>query len=230
MKRLLLMFIALGMLPLTPVEARDYKSGAREIEEHDDDLEELDDDEDFDDEDFDDEDFDDEDYDDDDYDEEEWSFSDSEIVAHMKQYLPNRYEELKDLRRENKEEYEEQIEEHGEFMGWLKELKEIDPKRAEAMLKSEHLDDASWALAERIMDMDSGKERDAAVAKLRGMLEQIFRFRLMERAAEAAELQREIEEIKTLVERRKKNAQRIIDRQLRHMIEMDEDDDELGWW
>ena len=78
------------------------------------------------------------------------------------------------VKKEDKEEYEEMLQDFGWDMVWYEEIKEENPKRAEALLKSEQLEDKSWGMVEKIHDMKKGKERDAEVQKLRAVLAQIF--------------------------------------------------------
>ena len=213
MNRLLLILLAFCLLPFAPIHAKDHKDDDHEHDhledaEHGDDYDEEDDWE----------------------EEEELPYTIKEILDFMKKHLPNRYKELQELKEEDDQEYQEMIEDFGWDMVWYHEVKEENPKRAEALLKAEQLEDQTWGMVEKIHDMEKGKARDAEVQKLRGILAQIFVLRLQERLADVEELEEEIREVKQLVERRKKNADKIIDRHLKELLEMEEGDDELGWW
>lgn len=161
-------------------------------------------------------------------DEDEGELSEREVIEFLKENLPQALSELRELKNEDPEDYEESIEGYGEHIQWYYEVREDDPKTAEAMLKAERLDYESWEVMEKYEDAESDAARKAIKDKVEKMLDEIFEARMMESAYEIRELEEEIAEIKAIMEKRRANKDKIIKKQLDDMI--DDTDEDLEWW
>jgi hypothetical protein len=107
-------------------------------------------------------------------------------------------------------------------------MREIAPDVAEGLLRSHKLEHEAENLARDISHSRDKKERELLVARLREVLNQVFELRLREPELEIRMMEKEIGDIKRVIERRKENRDRIVGRRVQELI--GETQEDLGWW
>ena len=120
----------------------------------------------------------------------------------------------------------------------MKDRKDIDhldevlnerPEAARAWLASVKVEMQIEALAEKIRKTEGKTPRAELEAELKKLLDTAFDFRLKKREAELEMLKEEVKEIEAMIEKRKSNKQKIIDRHFLELVSPDDDDEELAW-
>ncbi len=160
--------------------------------------------------------------------EHEIHLSEEEVLKWLEQHVPLGSSELKELKKEYPEEYEEEIYYIAENIEYLQEVQARHPEMFERLVKAENLEIKTWKLAEEIEQTKDEEAKKQLTTQLRTILEEIFETRLQERILEIQELEQEINEMKTLIEKRKTMKEKIIER---HMMEiLSSDDEALEWW
>jgi len=154
--------------------------------------------------------------------------SEEAIIEFVRKHRPDAVEHLRRLRAERPEVYREELREIHEHMQEFRELREQAPDVAEALMKAEHLERESEALAEKIRDTRDPRAREEMIVRLRKTLNAVFELRLKRPELEIRHMMHEIEEIKRMIERRREARERIVERRLRELVTNEED--ELGWW
>lgn len=154
--------------------------------------------------------------------------SEEEIFKWIEQHAPIWVSELKKLKKENPEEYEEELHHIAEHIGYLKEVQQRNPEMFERLIEVENLEINSWKIAEEIARTQDAETKKQLTTQLKNILEEIFEIRLQERMLEIQELEKEINEMKTLIEKRKTMKEKIIERHLMEMLSAH--DEALGWW
>jgi len=154
--------------------------------------------------------------------------SEPEVLGFIEEHMPHVMAELRELRRENPKAFHRELKELTARVHHMREMKEHAPEIAEALLRSYKLEHQCHELSERIRETDDREKREGLTAELREKLNQVFELRLREPELEILHLQREIDELKSVVEKRQKNRERIVERRLRDLV--GEVDEGLEWW
>lgn len=105
------------------------------------------------------------------------------------------------------------------------ELKEVQPEVAKDFLDYNHSETASYMLAMKIEKSD-GKNDEALKKKLRGEIEKAFDLRLTLQKAELANLEDEVEELRTLLKKRETAREAVIERRFK---ELTGENEHLEW-
>lgn len=105
------------------------------------------------------------------------------------------------------------------------ETKREDPARFERMMELRALDRKSEDQAEAVQRAE-GEDREHALAALRGTLGEAFAIKQALMREDLAHLERELKELKNLIEKREKNGDAIIERRLSVLTG---EEDELEW-
>ncbi len=168
------------------------------------------------------------DFDEEEFDHEEHLPSQEEVLKWLEQYVPDALQALEELKKEMPEEYEEEIHMRAEMMMYLEELKATNPEMFNRMIEAEKLEYKTWKMAEEISQTRDDARKKQLTVELKTLLEKIFEIRLEERALEIQELEKELKEMKSLIEKRKAMKEKIIERHLQELISFE--DETLEWW
>ena len=124
--------------------------------------------------------------------------------------------------------YQRELERAKRKIKHFEKIRQKKPRLYERMVAAERLEIEARQMAER-MARNTDKEKYALQKeKLRKKLEKIFDIRYEEKLLTLKELEKEIKELKKVLDRRKKLKQRVIERRLNNL--MDQNDDALHWW
>lgn len=151
------------------------------------------------------------------------------ILEFVEVNMPHMLPGLRELREREPEAYRHQLREIGERIRQYDEMKQHAPDVAEALLRSHQVEHECHKLAESIRQSDNPEKRKPQIAKLGEMLNHVFELRLKEPELRIMHLEREINEIKGMIERRKENRERIVAKHLKEMVGPAEEG-ELEWW
>lgn len=152
----------------------------------------------------------------------------SDVRMFLREHLPELEQEMVSLREEEPGEFLESLEEHMDFVDYLRELKEENRMVFDAVIKAEKLEYQGWAIADQILDEEDPDRQAELRSSLQEMLEQVFDARMLEREAEIKAMTDELDEIKSIMEQRRDRKAQIIRRQLESML--DEVDETMEWW
>jgi len=153
--------------------------------------------------------------------------SDAEVHQFLKRHMPHRSEELKQLERENQEVYRHEMMMLSDQVRRYGELRQEAPDIADAFLKSHRIEHECHKLVERVHQTRDKAQRAKMLATLKTKLGEVFDLRLKEPELHIRNLEREIAEMKRLIEKRKASKEKIV---ARHLGEMVGQQDDLGWW
>jgi len=160
---------------------------------------------------------------------EQGSHSEKEIIEWVKLYVPQGFSQLKDLKKENPEEYENELLQLSDQIDYLNEVKQRSPEMFNRLVEAENLEFESWLIAEKASrSKDQGKKNELK-AKLKELLEKIYQIRLQEVAMEIKDLEKELSEVRAMFEKKKAMKTAIIDHRLRELI-LSSRDETLEWW
>ena len=151
-----------------------------------------------------------------------------EVRAFLGTTLPARLEEMKRIEKDNPAEAEEMLE---RWTGWLHEYRNAQaeqPARALSMLRRVQREADADALAAKIRASKDQDEQDRMTPQLRALVEELFAMQMQERADEMNRMEKELQEMKRVAEKRAANKDRIIDRRVRQLLDEGEDE-ELNW-
>ncbi|NKB25583.1 MAG: hypothetical protein GKR87_14645 [Kiritimatiellae bacterium] len=147
--------------------------------------------------------------DDDDYEDRE-EMSEAQIYAFLQIHLPEATSELKKLRKEDPEAYAEKIENFGQEIEYYNELKKESPEVAEKILETVRLEIKSWHVAQKVNEAKTPAKRKEHMTQLEKMLNKIFDFHLAEGEFEVQQVEKELREIRAMLEKRKASRERVI--------------------
>jgi hypothetical protein len=160
---------------------------------------------------------------------EERRLSEEDILNWVRQHVPQEISDLQVLKRENPREYEEQLHWIAEKIQHLEHVKQQYPEMYDRLIEVEKLEHQSWKMAEEIPRIRDAEKKKQLTAQLRDVLEKIFEIRLEERSLEIKELEKELDKMKALIEKRKAMKDTIINRRLKELIPSPENE-ALDWW
>ena len=150
-----------------------------------------------------------------------------EIHEFLEDKLPERAEEMARLREREPEAYRHEIMMIGEMVMRYREMMEHNPELAEAFILSHKMEAECNRLAEEIRETEDQEKQRALRSKLKLLLEKVFDLRLKEPEMHIRNLEKEVNEMKDMIERRKTNKDKIIQRRLKDMTGERND---LDWW
>lgn len=152
-----------------------------------------------------------------------------DVTEFLEKNLPRGMEVLQKAKEENEEEYEEMLD---NWVGWLEEYNydlENAPEKAKIHLMVQKMDIEAGSLAEEIKNEKNKDKRSKLETRLVDTLNEIFDLQMEDRAMEIEAMKKEIEEIQAMIEKRKNNKEKIVQRRIRQILE-DDDDEDLNWW
>ena len=150
-----------------------------------------------------------------------------EIHEFLEDNLPERAEEMKRLNEKEPEAYRHEIMMIGEMVMRYREMMEHNPELAEAFIRSHKMETECNRLAEEIRETEDLEKQRVLRSKLKQLLAEVFDLRLKEPEMHIQNLEKEINEMKGMIERRKANKDKIIQRRLK---EMTGERNDLDWW
>ena len=151
-----------------------------------------------------------------------------DVFSFLERHLPHRVEGLREVREEEPDDYRRELNEIADQMREFEEMRKVAPAVAEALMRAECVDHACEVLAEQIMASDDVAVRDGLKQELRKKLGVVFELRMSEPQMELRMLEREMEEIRSRLERRREHREMIVEKRFEAMLQ--EGDDALGWW
>ena len=152
-----------------------------------------------------------------------------EILEFIEAHMPDMLPELRELREHNPDAYHRHLRDTSERIRHFKEVRQHAPDVAEALMRSHQIERECHKLAHRLRETRDSEERKPQIAKLREMLHHVFELRLKEPELRIRHMENEIREIKVMIERRKQNQERIVEKHLKEMVGPAEEG-ELEWW
>lgn len=135
---------------------------------------------------------------------------------------PPEAERLRMLREEKSERFHEVMRDLLPRLHELQELRREDPEMFEHEIRSHRLQFACDQLAERVRRA-RGEERAEAVEMLRNELRELFQVRLALRKLQIARIERELEELRSQVDKMSSQSEPMIERRLQVLIGGDEE-------
>ncbi len=143
-------------------------------------------------------------------------------------YFPQKIDILNHIKKSNPEEYQEVLGEIYEKMVYLEnEVKNNDPALFKVLIEAEKLEYDSRAIAKELSSTADSALRKKIRSRLSEKLGEIFDIRQLEMKHEINSLEREINDIKRIFEKRKKLKNEIIQNRIHEL--MLEFDNELEW-
>ncbi|MCP4349325.1 MAG: hypothetical protein GY795_27920 [Desulfobacterales bacterium] len=159
---------------------------------------------------------------------EELSLSEEEVLKWLKKHVPNQHSELLHLKKEEPEEYKENLIEMIEQIEYFESVRKQDSAMYERLVEAENLEFKSWELAKKIALTKNTDKKKIQIAQLETILGKLFDIRQQEKNMEIKALKKEIDEIQDLLNRRKTNKNKIIERRMKEMVS--EFNEALEWW
>lgn len=157
----------------------------------------------------------------------EWQQEVEAAMHFTKKRMPLTYKMLCELKQEEPEEFEEYIEEIFDGIEHFRCIAEVDPAAAQALLRAHEMELETQHLAEEIHATHDDAKVETLRTKLRAKLSKAFELHLKEPLFELKMLEKEVAEIRTMLEKRRANKESIIQRRLDELIG---EHDDLGWW
>lgn len=157
-----------------------------------------------------------------------YKVKDAVVIQLLEEKIPRLANELKRLQEEEDDDYEEVLDEGRELLEEYYETLEYSPELARLFLQIEVMNTEADELVDRFHDTVVEAERVGIKSEIESKLSQIFDLQLKARLQEVDLLTEEIAEIKDMVEKRRGNKARILQRHLRE--ELEESDELLEWW
>jgi len=154
--------------------------------------------------------------------------SELEILAFVEANLPDTFQQLQDIQRQDPAFYHHEVRMLGHLVLRYRELEGPQPRLAAGLLRAHRLDRQCEQIADKIRQTPDAAEKAQLKQKLQGILSEIFELRIAERELDVKNLERELNHIQTLLQTRRQAKDQIIERRLRD-LSLD-GDDALGWW
>lgn len=151
----------------------------------------------------------------------EWVPTDEDIadaLAFLKEFDVWRYREATHLQRRAPEHFRMWIRETIEQMRWMEELKTENPAEYERVVKMRKLEVQCFELAERYRKSRDDTEKTSFRDQLKTVLNQLFDLRETEKEREIAMLEKELEDLRATVAKRKQNKSVIVQNRLKDLL------------
>ncbi|MEO0446575.1 MAG: hypothetical protein AAF191_10930, partial [Verrucomicrobiota bacterium] len=146
-----------------------------------------------------------------------------EILEFLQEELPEAFEDLRNLRQEDRREYEEALDYIREVIFDYRELRRGDPEQADLFLDIERLDYLIHRLADLYLDDRSSRESRQRNEEMRDLITERFELRHEFQLAELEALEREVEELHELLIEEEENKEEIIEEELAELLHQRED-------
>lgn len=135
------------------------------------------------------------------------------FLEHLKDENPEKYEDLMRLRKENPDLFREKLKEHiGEFIknkrGRGRER--MDPETRERMKEIGGLEKQSMELAKQYRGAETDEEKQSIAGDLKQVLVRTFDMKLLNQQKNMERLEKRLEELKNLLEKRKESRNDVI--------------------
>lgn len=155
------------------------------------------------------------------------NLTESEVIQFLSEKLPEAAEELEMIRAEEGEDiYQEDLRYAMMLLTEYRHTQQEDPKQAEAFLLVEQLEYQVHSVADGVWESESETERDAATLKLREKIGELIDAQLGVEEMELAALEREVAELRSLLQQKKSARKESIDLELAEILDDDEEEDD----
>lgn len=154
--------------------------------------------------------------------------SEKEIKNWLNNNMPEAIDYINRLEKEGSEDYEDELFEYGLRIAELEGIKYYNEEYFKLALEGDKQELKSWIIAEKLMvETDPAKRRELS-SDLKSVLGKVFDLRLEEKKKEIHEIEKELEELKELVNKREKAKSSIVDRRLSELVQTE--DETMEWW
>lgn len=141
-----------------------------------------------------------------------------EVIAYMRKARPDRVENLLDLKGKRPGLYRSFLSRAYREMRYMERLQEDDPERYEQVAQEKKLEEEARALAKKYRESADENEKVQLKEDLKALLDKLFDYRQMNRQFEIEKLEKRLEELKDVNERRLANKEEIVGRRLDEML------------
>lgn len=148
-----------------------------------------------------------------------------ELLEFIRERNSNEAEDLERLRNTNEMAYLKYLLALN-YKTELEVVKESDPEKYERYKKMQFLEQEAKALAKTYQQKESDKDRKEIRKKLREILVDLFDYREQKREEEIVRLDEKLQELRKVLDERKKNKDAIVDRRLKELLG---DMEHLAW-
>lgn len=144
----------------------------------------------------------------------------------MQKHAADALKDIEALKKDKHDEYNERMNRWAETKRRYEEAVQESPQEAAAILKEAQVEHDNDMLAKQIRETRDKAARDKLIAKLRESLSEVFEAQFKDKENQLKELQKEMQEIKETIDKRRANKEKILDRRISDMIEEGGD---LNW-
>ena len=141
-----------------------------------------------------------------------------EVIAYLRDTRPDRVDNLLDLKGRRPGLYRSFLSRAYREMRYLNRLKEDDPERYEQVAQEKKFEEEARLLAKKYRESEDENERVRLREDLKVLLDKLFDYRQMNRQFEIEKLEKRLEELKDVNERRLANKEEIVGRRLDEML------------
>lgn len=149
----------------------------------------------------------------------------SQLTALLEQEFATRLDNLRTMAAHEPEEALDRLRDTIHMGVELLEVREHDPQHFRRMLRWHKIEDKSIYLSQKLQDLD-GEARDKARNELRAVLTEAFDLKQQHMHREITEMERDLERLRTLIEKREKHRNAVIEHRIQ---ELTEEYDYLDW-
>jgi hypothetical protein len=141
-----------------------------------------------------------------------------EVIAYLRKARPDRVDHLLDLKGKRPGLYRSFLSRAYREMRYLNRLKEDDPERYEQVAQEKKFEEEARLLAKKYRDSEDENEKVRLREDLKTLLDKLFDYRQMNRQFEIEKLEKRLEDLKDVNERRLANKEEIVERRLDEML------------
>ena len=141
-----------------------------------------------------------------------------EVVAYLRKAHPDRVDNLVDLKAKRPGLYRSVLSTAYREMRYMERLKEDDPERYEQVAQEKKLEEDARQLAKNYRDAEDQNDKARLREELKALLDRLFDYRQMNRQFEIEKLEKRLEELKDVNERRLANKEEIVGRRLDELL------------
>ena len=147
------------------------------------------------------------------------------VMEYFKNNYPDRLAEMENIKSRDPEQYNRQLSRAFREMRFAEQLKSEDPERYEQLKEEKRLENKSRVLARKYRETYDQAEKERIETELKGILEDAFKYRQMNRNAEIAQLEEKLRELREQNKERMENRDKIIELRLQELL----DEKTLSW-
>ena len=156
------------------------------------------------------------------------AYTEEQISAFLQAQVPEAWQELQATKEREPQMYRQMLNDRKFTLMRYNDLKVSDPQRAADFLRVEKMEAGCQSLARALRQTEDQKTRAELKQKLEQAVREIFDLRLAEREADVKNLERDLSNIRKMLQTRQQAREQIIDRRVRELA--DERDEATAWW